>query len=120
MRKKICKRIIKGILIILIWLFYEFVLTYHYKTRRCYENIREVHIGDDIDKALRTMRKGGFYLIFLKETQEIDYRDRGDDGGDHVIIFPYKDEDPMSHYPRIYYNSKTGKVVGVSNGGGPI
>lgn len=116
MKKNIFKGIAYGILIILIWLFYEFVLTYRYKTDLCYKNIKEVHKGDDINKTLKTMRKGGVFLLFRKETRKIYYEESRIDGGDYVIEFLYKDEDPMSRYPRIYYNSKTGKVVGVNDG----
>lgn len=114
MSEKLFQRVLFIIFIILLGILIE-VKTYQHNMWECYKNINKIRVGDDIDKTLKIMDEG----LFLRRRRIEKATDHWSEGADSMVVYPYKDDEATASYPRIYYNSKTGKVVGVSDGGFP-
>ena len=92
-----------------------FYLIEIYNREKVYENIKTILVGDDVKVALKKMSKNTFVLEYIIEPCDRCF--------EHDLFFTYEIEysykdynDPLSQYPRIYFDTRTNKVIDVWNG----
>jgi CRISPR/Cas system CMR-associated protein Cmr1 (group 7 of RAMP superfamily) len=81
---------------------------------QCYQNITQVSIGDDYNKALLKMNEG---LIFgsYKTEENVLFENSN---SNVKIIFPYnnRSKDPLSSTPYFIDNTTSNKVIAMNDG----
>ena len=109
-------RIARDIFIIVFFCFLLLYINDKYNQTRVYENLNTVEGGDDIQIAIKKMKRNTIWLPYIirlspYEDGDLIYEVEFYSKGSHLNYYSY---------PRIFYNKKTNKVIKIDSGLRPV